>query len=201
MTNVKLDNPLLHKSRIVSDPPAAKWLFNSKYASLLWLPLRIWLGYQWIEASLSKISNPAWVQTGDALKGFWTSAVAVPATGRPPIAFAWYRSFIQFLLDSHAYTWFAKLIAYGELLVGIALVIGMFTGIVAFLGGFMNWNYIMAGSASTNGFMFAIAVGLILAWKIAGYIGADYFLLPLIGTPWGRQQSAQAVEEQPKTTS
>jgi thiosulfate dehydrogenase [quinone] large subunit len=179
MTNVKLDNPLLHKSRIVSDPPAAKWLFNSKYASLLWLPLRIWLGYQWIEASLSKISNPAWVQT----------------------AFAWYRSFIQFLLDSHAYTWFAKLIAYGELLVGIALVIGMFTGIVAFLGGFMNWNYIMAGSASTNGFMFAIAVGLILAWKIAGYIGADYFLLPLIGTPWGRQQSAQAVEEQPKTTS
>jgi hypothetical protein len=30
-------------------------------------------------------------------------------------------------------------------------------------------------------------VGIILAWRIAGYIGADYFLLPWIGTPWSHQ--------------
>jgi thiosulfate dehydrogenase [quinone] large subunit len=190
MSDVKVSNPILHKERIVKDPPIAKTLFNNVYLSLLWLPIRIWVGYQWLEAGLHKVGDPAWVGGGAALKGFWTSAIAIPATGRPAIAFAWYRSFLQFLLDAQSYTWFAKVVAYGELVVGIALIIGAFTGIAAFAGGLMNWNYIMAGSASTNGLLFALAVGLILAWKVAGYIGADYFLLPLIGTPWGREKKA-----------
>lgn len=191
MAELKINNVFLHESRVVEDPLLAKRLFNSTYASLLWLPLRMWLGYKWIDASLHKLGNPAWVQTGEALKGFWANAVAIPATGRSPIAFGWYRAFIQFLLDTRSYTWFAKLVAFGELLIGIAIVLGAFTGIAAFFGGFMNWNYIMAGSASVNGIMFAIAVGLILAWKVAGYIGLDYFLLPLIGTPWGHHPPDQ----------
>jgi thiosulfate dehydrogenase [quinone] large subunit len=56
--------------RTVNDPPLAQKLFNSTYAAWLWLPLRIWLGYQWLDAALHKIDNPAWVQTGEALKGF-----------------------------------------------------------------------------------------------------------------------------------
>jgi thiosulfate dehydrogenase [quinone] large subunit len=32
--------------------------------------------------------------------------------------------------------------------------------------------------------MAILGVLLILAWKNAGYIGLDYFLLPLLGTPW-----------------
>ena len=125
------------------------------------------------------------MQTGEALKGFWANAVKVPdAPARPAITFDWYRSFLQFLLDTQSYTWFAKLVAYGELLIGVALIIGAFTGIAAFFGGFMNWNFMMAGSASSNPMLFLIAVGLILAWKVSGYIGADYFLLRWLGTPW-----------------
>jgi thiosulfate dehydrogenase [quinone] large subunit len=41
----------------------------------------------------------------------------------------------------------------------------------------------MAGSASTNPLLLVLALGLVGAWKIAGFIGADYFLLNLIGTP------------------
>jgi thiosulfate dehydrogenase [quinone] large subunit len=48
----------------------------------------------------------------------------------------------------------------------------------------MNWNYIMAGSASTNALLLAIAVGLVAGWKVAGWIGLDRWLLPLLGTPW-----------------
>ena len=110
--------------------------------------------------------------------------MALPATGRAPIAFEWYRGFIQGLLDLHAYTWFAKLVAYGELLIGIALILGAFTGIAALFGGLMNWNFMMAGSASTNPLLFVIAVALIMAWKVAGAAGADHYLLHWLGTPW-----------------
>ena len=176
------------KGEVVQDPPLMVKLTSHPLAGLLWLPLRIWLGYQWYEASLHKISNPAWVTTGEALKGFWTNAVKVAAeTGKGPITFDWYRSFLQYMLDAQAYTWFAKLVAYGELLIGIALILGAFTGIAAFFGGFMNFNFMLAGSASTNPLLFVVAVGLILAWKVAGYFGADYYLLRIIGTPWRGQ--------------
>lgn len=188
---------ITRKGTVVQDPPLARFLFNDTRMAVLWLVLRVWLGYQWVHAALGKISNPAWVETGAALKGFWTGAVAIPAEGRPPIAFDWYRGFLQTLLDAEAYTWFAKLIAYGELLVGIALIIGVFTGIAAVFSGLMNWNFMMAGSASTNPMLFLIAVGLILAWKIAGHIGVDYFLLPWLGTPW-RGEAASEVEAEPQ---
>jgi thiosulfate dehydrogenase [quinone] large subunit len=178
---------LNRKNTVVSDPKIARLLFNDIRFSVLWLVVRVWLGYEWINAASHKIGNPAWTQTGDALKGYWTSAVAIPEAGRPPISFDWYRSFIQGLLDAQAYTWFAKLIAYGELLVGIALIIGAFVGIAAFFGALMNWSFMMAGSASINPVLFILAIGLILAWKTAGYIGADYFLLNRLGTPWNRK--------------
>jgi thiosulfate dehydrogenase [quinone] large subunit len=180
----KMNEIRTRKGTVVQDPPLAQTLFNNTRMSWLWLVLRLWVGYQWVSASMHKITEPAWVQTGDALKGFWMGAVSIPETGRPAISFAWYRSFIQFLLDTESYTWFAKLVAYGELLIGIALILGLFTGIAAFLGSFMNWNFIMAGSASSNGLLFSLTVLLILAWKIAGYIGLDYFALPFFGTPW-----------------
>jgi len=172
------------RGKIVQDPPVARWLFSKMQAAWLWLPVRLWLGYRWIDASLHKIDNPAWVSTGDALKGFWMNAVSIPESGRPPIAFDWYRDFIQLLLDGQAYIWFGKLIAYGEMLVGVALILGAFTGIAAFFGAFMNWNFMMAGAASTNPLMFLVSFGLILAWKVAGQIGLDRILLPLIGVPW-----------------
>jgi len=172
------------QGQLIQDPPLAQFLFSDKRAALLWLPLRLWLGAQWIDASLHKISSPAWVQTGDALKGFWTAAVKIPETGRPPITFDWYRSFISGLLESGSYTWFAKLVAYGELLIGIALIVGAFVGIAAFFGAAMNFNFIMAGTASSNGLLLILAVVLVLAWKVAGYYGADYFLLRRLGVPW-----------------
>jgi thiosulfate dehydrogenase [quinone] large subunit len=149
------------------------------------------LGWQWIEAGLHKLESPAWMQTGDALKGFWMGAVQIPAEGRPPISYDWYRNFIQSLLDAQAYTWFAKVVAISELLFGIALIAGIFVSATAFFAGFMNWNFIMAGSASVNGVFFSLSVFLVLAWKVAGYIGLDYFLLPRVGDLWMKSKAEE----------
>lgn len=166
----------------VTDPPLAKFVFGSTAFSIVWLAVRLWLGWQWIDASMHKISNPAWTVTGEALKGFWVSSLKTDP--KPVIYFDWYRQFIQFLVDAQAYTWFAKVVAFGELAIGLALILGAFTGIAAFFGAFMNWNFMMAGTASSNPLLFSAAVVLILAWKTAGYFGLDRFLLPLLGTPW-----------------
>ncbi len=169
----------------ITDPPIAQALFGHTRWAWLWLLIRLYMGYTWLNSGWGKLSNPAWVQSGDALKGFWERAVAIPdAPARPLIAFDWYRQFLQVLLDSSSYTWFAKLVVAGEILIGLALVLGVFSGIAAFFGGFMNWNFMMAGSASVNPVLFSLAVLLVLAWKTAGWWGLDRWLLPLLGSPW-----------------
>jgi thiosulfate dehydrogenase [quinone] large subunit len=174
----------IHKNQVVQDPPLARFLFADTRASWLWLLVRLWLGYQWIEAGWHKVTDPAWTQTGEAIQAYWERAVLIPETGRAAISFDWYRSFLNMLLNMEAQQFMGPLIAYSELLIGIALVLGLFTGIAAFMGGFLNWNFMMAGSASTNPVLFALAIFLVLAWKVAGYIGLDYYLMPLLGTPW-----------------
>jgi thiosulfate dehydrogenase [quinone] large subunit len=176
---------------IIPDPPLAHALFGSTRFAWLWLILRLYLGWQWLSSGWGKISGGTWA-SGESLKGFWTNAVAIPEQGKPPIAFDWYRDFIQFMLDRGWYTWFADVIMWGEFLIGIALILGAFVGIAAFCGAFLNWNFIMAGTASTNGLLFAIAIVLMLAWKVAGWYGLDRWLLPLIGTPWYRDTVTKA---------
>jgi len=124
---------------------------------------------------------------GSALEGFWKSAVAIPQTGKPSITFEWYRSFLQMLIDNHAASWFGWLIAFGELAVGIGILVGALVSIAAFFGATMNMSYMLAGSASTNPILFALTIGLILAWRVAGYYGVDRFLLPRLGVPWTRR--------------
>ena len=166
----------------VHDPPLARRLFGNTGSAWLWLVVRVWLGYQWVDAGLHKLGDPAWTGDGSALRGFWKAAVAPAA--RPTIAYDWYRAFLQALLDAQAYVWFARVIAAGELLVGVGLVLGAFTGVAALFGCLMNFNYMLAGSASTNPVLFLAALGVVAAWKVAGYHGLDRFLLPLFGTPW-----------------
>ncbi len=189
------------RGTVVTNPPIARLVFDDTRFAAIWLVVRVLLGVSWVQAGLHKLQDPAWMQTGSALMGYWKNQVQIPAKGSPPIAFDWYRSFIQSLLDAGTYAWFAKLVAIGETVVGVALILGIFTGIAAFFGGFMNWNYIMAGSASTNPLLFLAAILLILAWKTAGYWGGDRFLLPLLGTPWEQRVSSSSGRRSEQTAS
>jgi thiosulfate dehydrogenase (quinone) large subunit len=175
------------KGNALHTPAFLKTIFNHPLAGLIWLPIRVWIGWQWLEAGLHKFESPAWMQTGTALKGYWMGAVAVPATGTAPIHYAWYRSFLQILINAQAYTWFAKLVTIGEILVGVALILGIFTWFSALMGGLMNFNYMLAGSASVNPMFLVLSVFLVLAWKVAGYFGADYFLVPWFASLFSRK--------------
>lgn len=168
------------------DPQWYRLLFANTMMAPLWLVVRTYVGWQWLHAGWHKVAGDGWInQDGAALQGFWQRIVQVPTQGSPPIAYDWYRNFIQFMLDHHWYTWFAWIVAFGEVFVGVAMIIGLLTGFAALAGATMNFNFMLAGAAGTNPVLFLLAVLLLLAWKVAGRIGVDHWLLPALGTPWG----------------
>lgn len=181
--------------QVVSDPPWAHYLLGHTEWAWVWLVPRLWLGWEWLQAGLHKVTDPKWMDTGEALRGFWARVIVVPEQGRPLITYDWYRDFIRFLYDGGHQTWFAKLVALGELGVGIALLLGVLVGIAAFSGAFMNLNFMLAGTASTNPILFMVAVALILGWKVAGWWGVDRWLLPILGTPWQPGRVFRPVED------
>jgi thiosulfate dehydrogenase (quinone) large subunit len=164
---------------IVEDPPVARFLLADARSAPIWLVVRLYVGYQWLNAGSHKVTNDAW-QDGSALRGYREKIVA-PDSG---ITYGWYRDFIQVMLNHEWYTWFGPLVAWGETLVGVGLILGALTGPAAFFGAFMNFNFMLAGSASTNPVLFFQAILIMLAWKVAGFLGVDFYLLPRLGTWW-----------------
>ncbi len=64
------------KGAVVQEPSIITKLLNHPLAAWLWLPIRVWLGWQWLKAGYEKVINPAWLQTGAGLKGFLVGAVS-----------------------------------------------------------------------------------------------------------------------------
>lgn len=168
---------------IPTSPCLAK-LFTSKSLSWIWLIVRVYVGYEWITAGWAKIASGVWVgaNAGGPLQGFLTGALAKTAGAHPDVA-GWYAYFVSHVVMPHAF-FFSHMVAIGEVLVGAALILGIFTGIAAFFGGFMSFNFMLAGTVSINPVLFLLEVFLMLAWRTAGYIGLDKWALPLLGTPW-----------------
>lgn len=174
----------IHTVTGLSESPVARFLFGDVRLAWIWLVLRLYIGYQWISAGWEKLHSPAWVggSAGSAMAGFVKGALA-ETTGAHPAVQGWYAAFLQNVVLPNIKVW-SYAISIGETVVGVALVLGLFTGIAAFFGGFMNVNYLMSGAVSTNPILFVVATWLVLAWKTAGWIGLDHWVLPALGTPW-----------------
>lgn len=169
----------------IPEPPIARLLFADTRLAPLWLIIRLYVGYEWLEAGWGKITNPAgvWVgaKAGTALTGFIQGALQKTSGDHPDVN-SWYAAFLQNVVLPNAALW-SYFVAFGEVLVGLGLIVGLFTGIAAFFGGLMNANYLMAGTVSTNPLLFILATWLVLAWRVAGYWGLDRWALPLLGVP------------------
>jgi thiosulfate dehydrogenase [quinone] large subunit len=164
----------------------ADWLFRSSAASLIWLAVRLWLGYQWFNAGYQKIwgSERAafWFGGGAGVKGFATAGVAGSASGRGGASYGWWAGFLHNFVIPNA-SWIAKVIALGEVLIGIALILGLFTGLAALAGMLLNLTYMFSGSSGVNPAYVVLSVPLVLAWRNAGWLGLDRFAL---GGAWKR---------------
>jgi thiosulfate dehydrogenase [quinone] large subunit len=167
------------------EPGFARFLFASTTAAWIWLPVRLYLGYEWAHAGWEKVfGDPSWITSTDPLKGFVEFALSQAGQGEhSAVNYGWYASFLRWVGGDGADV-MSKVISLGELAIGIALIVGLFTGIAAFFGGMLSMSFGLAGVAGVNPVFFLIEVLLILAWRNAGWIGLDRWVLPAVGTPW-----------------
>jgi thiosulfate dehydrogenase [quinone] large subunit len=179
----------------IEEPPIAKFLFADTRMAWLWFIVRMYVGYQWITAGWEKMIGGGWVfsaHDGAGLKGFVTGALA-QTTGAHPAVQGWYGAFLHTFVLPNVVP-FAYVVTFGEIAIGLGLIVGCLTGIAAFFGLFMNLNFLMAGAVSVNPILGILALFLVLAWRIAGYYGVDHYLLPVLGTPWTGRMIHETVE-------
>lgn len=174
------------KNYTVEQSAVANFLTTNTQSAPLWFVIRIYLGYEWLMAGLDKVMNPIWFGStaGGALQGFIKGAIgktvcATTASACHPDVQMWYASFLQSTVLPHITIW-SNMIAVGEVLVGLGLIVGLFTGIAAFFGFFMNLNFLLAGTVSVNPVLLVLALPLILARRVAGYWGLDRFARPFL---------------------
>lgn len=192
----------------VGEPRFARWLFQSTSASWIWLVVRLYLGYEWLQAGWEKVSgsdeawkftftDSSWLKTGAALRGFIENA-ALPQAAQGPhsaVNYGWYTAFLRWMDKAGPSDAMAKVIALGEVVVGVLLILGLFTGIAAFIAGLLTMSFGLAGVAGVNPVFFFLEVLLILAWRNAGWIGLDRWVLPKVGTPWQRDIAVTSPSE------
>src|ERR687884_1210283 len=87
---------------LVGDPPIAELLFSSTKTAWIWLIVRLWVGFQWLNSSLGitynlglggkqgKLFDPAWNSSGEAIRAYWERAVSPVQGGTTPVVFDWY---------------------------------------------------------------------------------------------------------------
>lgn len=179
---VKVEKGTVGNEIIIEENPLSRWLFTNTSSAWIWLILRLYLGYTWLVAGIGKVTSDAWVgeNAGAAVKGFMGGAIALAEEGEVA---GWYAWFLETLVIPNA-TVFSYMVAFGEVLIGLGLIVGLLTGIAAFFGAMMNMSFLLAGTVSSNPVMFMIAILIIMAWKVAGWYGLDRWALPRLGTPW-----------------
>jgi len=164
----------------------ADWLFRSTPASVIWLAVRLWLGYEWLNAGYQKLWGSErlgfWYNGGAGVKGFAAGGVAGNSGVHPGTGYGWWAAFLHNFVEPNA-SWIAKLVTIGEIAIGIGLILGLFTGIAAFSGVMLNVIYMMSGSAGVNPLYAVAGMLLILAWRNAGELGLDHYALRQLGTP------------------
>jgi thiosulfate dehydrogenase (quinone) large subunit len=185
-------------------------LRKPQYVGIIWLFLRVYLGYTWLMGGIEKVfgeGSAKWVgsEAGAGVTGFLKGAIAksplnpeLPAEAAAhPAVQTWYATLARDVFLPNA-ALFSYLVAYGELLVGIALIVGIFTHFSALMGMVMNFAFLFAGTTSTNPQMLVLGILIVfLGGTAVGYYGLDYFARPIEIKLFRRLRTAPTAAPQP----
>jgi thiosulfate dehydrogenase [quinone] large subunit len=162
--------------------------FDPRLTGAAWLVARVWVGWQFLQGGREKITGQeraVWVgdHAGVAVGGFLSHALDLAPGGAMaaphPEVSGWYAALIRHALLPHAVA-FSYLVTAGELLVGIALILGLTTRFAATMGLMMNLAYLFAGTSGPGPIMVLIELPILLTGVTAGFYGVDRILMPIL---------------------
>jgi len=153
-----------------SDIMFNNWLRTNKVAAFILTFVRIYLGYTWFTGGIHKLTG------GFDSGGFLQGAIA-KSTGDHPAVQGWWAAFLE-----HAalpgVDLFNVLIPLGETLVGLGLILGIFTTFAALMAMVMNTAFLLSGTVSTNVQMLLMECFIVVAAANGGRIGLDRWVIP-----------------------
>lgn len=156
------------------------WLRNSPVAAWLLTLVRIYVGYQWLTSGWGKI-------TGGFDAGGFLRAAIEKSGGEHPAVQGWWASFLEsFALPGVGL--FNVLVPWGEVLVGLGLVLGLLTWEAALFGMIMNFAFLFSGTVSTNPQLVLLQIFIVVAGYNAGRIGLDHYVTPFLRRRLGRNR-------------
>lgn len=150
-----------------------QFLKENRYVSLLLTLVRVYLGWQWLNAGWGKISSGEF----DA-SGFLYGAVK-NMSGEHPAVQPWWGNFLKEVALPYV-DLFNVIVPWGEFLVGLGLILGIVTSFSILMGLTMNFAYMFSGTTSTNPQMALLGMFILVAGINAGKIGLDRWAVPFL---------------------
>jgi len=147
------------------------FIFYNKKMAPFWLLVRLYVGYKWLHAGVTKLFSPTWIgsEAPQSLLHFLNNTLD-KATGPHASVMGWYAYLTQHVFIPLAPE-MSYLVVAAEILVGLCILFGFWIKKAAIVGGLLNINYMLAGSISINPVLLILEILLILSAKIAGYFG------------------------------
>lgn len=156
------------------------FLRTNKYVSGLWVIIRLYLGVRWLTSGWGKVVG------GEFDAGGYLQAAVAQASGENPAVQGWWATFLEAVAIPNAGL-FSFMVMWGEVLVGLGLLLGIFTNFAALMGLTMNFSFLLSGTLSTNPQMAILTIFIVIAGANAGRYGLDRWVLPYLKEVWNQR--------------
>lgn len=164
--------------------PLARNMFTWKNWVLV--PLRLFLGATFVYAGLQKLTDPQYFNS--VARGYIGRQIAAFATGSP------LHTFLLQIAVPHA-TLFGGLVAYGELAIGLGVLLGFFLRPAALFGLLINLTFFLSADWRVFPYFYGSDIVFLFCWLTLLLAGPANQALPSIDAWWVAQWLDRSAEE------
>ena len=150
-----------------------KWLRQSLSGRVVTTIIRIYIGYLWLTSGIEKLN-------GFSAQKFIENGIKNPVVGPDgqPV-YGWYTEILKAFVMPNI-NLFDFLVVWGEILIGLGLILGAFATTAVFFALLMNFSYLLAGTISVNPQYIFLEFIILIAGFNASKLGLDYFIIPFL---------------------
>jgi NADH:ubiquinone reductase (H+-translocating) len=170
---------------------------SAKSHSLWLVPLRVYIGILWLLEGIKKVKD-GWLNpdniyiiqvegvTGASEAWEAGEAALTPLLSEPPAIYQW---FMDTFIAPNAYLFQASVVLM-EILIGLALIAGLFTFIASVVSVFLGLNFILSAMAGAEIFWYIFG-SIALCGGAGRALGLDYYVMPWLKNHWNKSVFAR----------